>query len=165
MGNYKKQMNQNDCCCFCFTARTGVMIIGTLMWIGFFFYIIDMSYVAFVYYSTPDAIGVVPWQYGIAGVCNLILAIKFCRVVRGEHREGDWERRKNFAKSFFIINVIIAGILSVIAMVVIFLTFQGQCVDQGNDPEACHFALSVATYSWSISLAISICWQLYLAHV
>ena len=41
-------MDNKDCCCFCFSARTGVMIIGAFLWIGMFFYCIDFALVTYV---------------------------------------------------------------------------------------------------------------------
>ena len=117
-------MDNKDCCCFCFSARTGVMIIGAFLWIGLFFYCIDF---ALGYPTQPEVTGVTPWQYLVGGICNLILAIKFCHVVSNEHKPRDFAIRKAFARAMLIIGVFVNGALSIFAMIAAILTFKSQC--------------------------------------
>ena len=157
-------MNHKDCCCFCFSARTGVMIIGTLLIIGCVFYWIEFAWISYLTASNPDS-QVIPYQYVVGGICQLILAIRFCKVLAHEHKEDDWAYRKGFARSFFFIGVILQGILSVIALVTSLLVFKSQCTAEDVDEQACSAAIAAVAYTWSIGLALSIAWNCYLAHV
>ena len=106
-----------------------------------------------------------PWQYVVGGICNLILAIKFCKVVANEHKENDWATRKSFARTYFIIGVVVSGILQVLALVAALFTFKSQCMAQGNTQNQCDVIIGAVVYSWSIGLFLSLAWNCYLTHV
>ena len=108
--------NDKDCCCFCFDARTGVMIIGVFLWIsvcllgfqGFWF-------VAAVFNS--DGI-FYTWYWIPAVFIILYLAILFLRVVQNEHKEHDYETRKKFARAYLVFGVIINGACQLACMII-----------------------------------------------
>ena len=102
--------NNKDCCCFCFTARTGVIIIGVLMSIGCVFYLGDLAFLLFAETNTPGTAVLLPWQYIPAGIIQFILAIKFCQVMANERKPKDWETRKSFAKWYLILGVFVNAI-------------------------------------------------------
>ena len=101
--------DDKNCCCFCFDARTGVMIIGALLWIGVIAFGIQCSWLVFL--ALNDATTYYTWYTIPAVLIDLYLAILFIKVVQNEHKENDWETRKKFAEQYMKIGVILNGIL------------------------------------------------------
>ena len=105
-------VDNKNCCCFCFDARTGVTIIGFLMWIGLCIEAIDMCVLISVAMNTH----VYYFWYALPSFFSyLILGIYFCKVKANENKPNDFKTRKQFAKLYLIIGVFVNGGLSIVA--------------------------------------------------
>ncbi len=128
-------MDQDNCCCFCFDARTGVMIIGTLLWIGLIGNAIVLS-ILIVAATQTDAAPLYSWYYIPQMIVMLILAAKFCKVVSSERTEHDFKQRMSFARLYLIMVFVQLG-LGIGAWVGGQAQFSDYCKTSGNTPAQC----------------------------
>ena len=129
-----QRSDPSDCCCVIFNVRTGVIIIGCILWIGVIWgaigSIIVFSALASEHYYAQ------PWYYFANIIFNLILAIKFCRLraSEGTGMENEFKARTRFAKAYLFFGVICTGICFVISYTYGLIYLYGTFCDEVN----CH---------------------------
>ena len=155
-------MDHNDCCCFCFSARTGVMIIGALLWIGFVF---EAIFFGLLTAAAVDSENPIPFQDIPNLVISLILGIYFCCVVGNENKENDWATRIKFAKVFLWLAVIVDAILQCVGFSIAWIVTVTICEDNGGSSEECNAVMFAFIPPFVIGLLINIGFGLYFHHV
>ena len=155
-------MNNRDCCCLCFDARSGVMIIGALLWMSFISANISLS--VQIFYAIDGATPFFFWFYIPSILINLLLGIMFCKVVSAYQKENDWGTRKKFARMYLVWGVFANALLSICAFVAGWIQFSNFCWDQ---PGNMHCSAVLWEYNWWFwtSFTWTIVIQAYFAHV
>ena len=92
-------MDYKDCCCFCFSARTGFFIIGVLIIIRFF-----AEIVISIYHSAR--FGYVYWYVLPGMIFDIVMTMAFLKVRNNEGSHKDLESRDRFMKLYLILYVI-----------------------------------------------------------
>ena len=161
--------DQKDCCCICLSVRTGVIIIGGLLWVGLIFLIGQIVWLLmnnddgefYQYYLFPQA------------VIELVLGIMFCRLMSAENSERDWEVRKQFARSYLILAVIVNGALSIAGFVVGYVIVNNYCDEQiKENPQhaediqnICDGVKSTYMFGFWITFGLEMLWEIYCSYV
>ena len=151
-------VDNNNCCCFCFDARQGVIIIGILMWIGLCIEALDMC----ILISASMSTHVYYFWYALPSFFTyLYLGILFCRVRANENTPNDIKTRKHFAKQYLFVGVFVNGALSVVAYIGAYTQLSNFCSSQSESttPEDCNVLLT------AVSFTVSMAFQIYFAHV
>lgn len=93
-------MNAKDCCCFCFSARTGLLIIG-----AFLMFDLLAKFGTCIYFT-------ISWDYLYwyefpMIILTVILVLKFRQVLKNEYWQNDYETREEFYKMYLVLCVIV----------------------------------------------------------
>ena len=156
--------DDKNCCCFCFDARTGVMIIGILLWIG----VLGCAFQGFWFAAAVfNSDGVFYYWYIIpAVIINLYLAILFVKVMQNENKENDHETRTKFARAYLVFGVFVNGAAQLCCMVLGWIQFSIWCNAQDYGPYYnCGTYIASYQYSFWVNFVWTVLLQLYFAHV
>ena len=157
-------MDPKNCCCFCFNARSGVMIIGGLLWMGLIATSIELSWL--IYFSISENIAFYNWFWIPSLLVLLILGIMFCRVLSNENKDRDWETRKSFAKWYLVLACFVSPILSIATFIVGWIQFSNWCFLHGSeDNYNCNSLLLTYNFSFWNNMFWTVVIQAYFAHV
>ena len=97
-------MNSKDCCCFCFSAKTGVKFIPIFILIEL------ITQVALVIVYTKHTDFHLYWYPIFDILFLLILSCKYYMVIRNEGRYNDYETRLGFYYFYLVLYIIVTPI-------------------------------------------------------
>ena len=119
----------NDCCCFCFSSKSGVIIIGVLTFISFFVYL--MQTIAY------DSIW---WMFIVPTVSFFIVSMNFLRLRSTHGTNIDVITRYRLFYSYLINIVITTNVWNLVARLVWpeqyiyeICRFDNTCIEQQRD--------------------------------
>ena len=97
----------NNCCCFCFNAKTGVKLIGTLTWLNF---LGSLLACVWLYIGFDDG----QWKYYLASIFTyLIVVCVYSSLNKYEGSIQDFRKRTRFWRNYLIWIVICHSIVSI----------------------------------------------------
>ena len=104
----------NNCCCFCLTAKTGVIFIGMLTWINFLGSTAAGVTLAIHAAGHPAEDYYQYWYFVPGFLLYGIIGCSYSNLGKYEGTYQDFKKRSSFWKSYFVCIVLLHSIYSVI---------------------------------------------------
>ena len=148
-------MDAKDCCCFLFKAKTGVMLIGSLLVLGV---IADIA-VSWIY---TENFGFFYW-YPIPNILILVLLLyKFKEAFESEGHYNDYEKRVEFFRVYLFVKTIVGQIWVMVSFKLATNQLANHCAKYEED---CNYLKDVYHWSFWINFAFTTITSAYFAFV